>query len=134
MDTFHYVVIAVATVALIIMFIVMGVFISKNNVDTTYPPYVNTCPNYWMADASGNCVIPKETGTTGSKVPAINVPTDPNRPYMKTYGLDPSDTVVNFNDKGWATAGKSATCAKKAWATNYGILWDGISNYNGDCK
>jgi hypothetical protein len=136
MDMFYYIVIGVATVALIIMFIIMGVFISRNNVDTTYPPYTNACPNYWMADASGNCYIPKKTGTAATGIAdPINIGTyTPNDPkYTKTFGLDPGNTYLNFNDKGWATAGKSATCAKKAWANHYGILWDGISNYNGSC-
>lgn len=131
MDSFYYIVVGVATVALIIMFIVMGVFISKNNVDTTYPPYTNTCPNYWMADASGNCYIPeKKNGLSGINTGTYN----PSAALDKyTYGLDASKTYLNFNDKGWATADKSATCAKKTWAKQYGILWDGVSNYNGSC-
>ena len=84
-----------------------------------------------MADASNNCYIP-QVSSTGS--PAINVGSyTTNDAKYTTYGLDAGKTYLNFNDKGWATAGKSATCAKKAWAKHYEILWDGVSNYNGTC-
>jgi hypothetical protein len=136
MDIFYSIVLGIATLALIIMFIVMGVLISKNNATTTYPPYVNTCPNYWMSDASGNCYIPQPTGTAAAPTPAVNIGNfkpnaDSQKPKMA--GLNASHTYINFNDKAWATLGKSATCAKKTWAVGNQILCDGISNYNGSC-
>jgi hypothetical protein len=29
----------------------------------------------------------------------------------------------------WTNSGKTAICAKREWANNAGILWDGVSNY-----
>jgi hypothetical protein len=37
---------------------------------------------------------------------------------------------VLMTDELWAAGGKSARCAKKAWANRYGFTWDGVSNYN----
>jgi len=134
MDRFQSIVITLAIVALIIMFIVVGVMLTQNSSNTTFPPYTNACPNYWATDNSGNCFIPQ--GTTAG---TFGVNTG-DRSFAKTgtnatYGLDSTKTYINFNDSGWANNGaKSVTCAKSTWANSHGILWDGISNFNGNCK
>jgi hypothetical protein len=52
-----------------------------------------------------------------------------------TYGLNKTKSEINFNDPAWtSTTAKSATCAKSLWAQQQSILWDGISNFNGNCK
>jgi len=43
--------------------------------------------------------------------------------------------LLNGNDASWnalpGLSGLTPKCAKKQWANNYGIEWDGITNYNG---
>lgn len=124
MDSFHYSVLAIALVALIIMFIIVGVMISMNNQNTTYPPIVNDCPNFWSKDGNGNCIIPIST--------SVNYP-------ITTISADlpgKTTTYIDFRNDGWArySGATSAVCAKKNWAVLNGVLWDGISNYNGVCK
>ena len=42
---------------------------------------------------------------------------------------DASNGIL-MTDELWAAGGKSARCAKKAWANKFGFTWDGVSNYN----
>jgi hypothetical protein len=136
MDKFHYIVITIAIIVLIVMFVIVGVMISKNNQSTTFPPYVNACPNYWNMDSSGNCYIPQKSGSD----PAVNVGTLPMNATaplsVTTYGLDPSKTYINFHDPAWANNNikGGSICAKANWANQRGILWDGVSNFNGNCR
>jgi hypothetical protein len=41
--------------------------------------------------------------------------------------------TLNGNDASWNTLYPSLTprCAKRKWAINNGIVWDGVTNYNG---
>jgi hypothetical protein len=43
---------------------------------------------------------------------------------------DRTNDGVLMTDELWAAGGKSARCAKKAWANRFGFTWDGVSNYN----
>lgn len=40
-------------------------------------------------------------------------------------------STIDFTNDAWAgSGGLSSTCAKKKWADNWGITWDGITNTN----
>ena len=39
-------------------------------------------------------------------------------------------STINFADDAWSSQGQTAICAKKKWAVNWGISWDGVTNYN----
>ena len=42
-----------------------------------------------------------------------------------------NNNELSISDTEWQTSdGLSAKCAKKLWANNNNIVWDGISNYN----
>lgn len=109
MDTFHKVVIFVSIFVLFSMLISVAMLLDKGNNTTVYPPSALTCPDYWTETKDG-C----QPGTLNN---------------------DPSHGTINFEDRSgdWANGlgGMSNTCAKKSWANNNGVLWDGISNYNG---
>ena len=120
MDSFHYSVLGIALVMLIIMFIIVGVMLSRNKVSIIYPPYANDCPNYWSMNSDGKCIV-----STGI-----------NKPSGDTAALPGiSSGSVDFKNQGWGTysGATSAICAKKKWAVDKGVLWDGVSNYNGTC-
>jgi len=121
MDSFHYSVLGIALVMLIIMFIIVGVMISRNKVSVIYPPYANDCPNYWSMDSDGKCIT--QASGVNSVTIAENIP-------------GKSGNSIDFKNAGWGTynGATSAICAKKKWALDNGVLWDGVSNYNGTCK
>ena len=40
-------------------------------------------------------------------------------------------STIDFTNDAWAgSSGMTSTCAKKKWANNWGITWDGITNTN----
>jgi hypothetical protein len=136
MDNFYYIVRSIAGVVLVIVFVVVGIMMSYNNVSTVFPPHTNMCPNYWTMNSNGNCIIPNTpTGiNVGDGYTKITTEKNTDRFGSQTFGLDSAKASINFDDAGWAAnSSKSATCAKSTWAKNHSILWDGISNYNGKC-
>ena len=50
-------------------------------------------------------------------------------PFSVRNKADASNGIV-MTDELWSAGGKSARCAKKAWANRFGFNWDGVSNYN----
>jgi len=136
MDIFYIVVISIAAVLLILILTYIGILMKQTKgANTAYPPVQATCPDYWdyITDTS-SCVIPSSTEkNVGSIYGNVNA----NRPLIlnstNTFGLKTSGTnaVIKFTDSGWISKGKSAVCGQRDWANTYGIVWDGVSNYNG---
>jgi hypothetical protein len=133
METFHIIVISVATIILLLILIFIGILLSKGNQNLAWPPSYGICPDYWMHDLSNNkCIIPK------FEPDAINIGNmyDPSTKQLKDsvidtpgYSYDMSGTVltqyIDFSDNLW-----ESTCDKKKWCNTHNIVWDGISNYN----
>ena len=128
MDSFQKIVLAIATVILILILTIIGVMLSKYKNKVTYPPVANTCPDYWKISTDGlSCSLPTSS--------AVNVGSIYNSDgslaisSADTYGYDSTKNTINFTDGGWSTS-KSAVCAQKDWTGTYNIIWDGVSNYN----
>ena len=121
MDIFYIIVLSIASIILILLLTYVGINMKSSiNSSTTFPPTKSTCPDYWVADNSG-CKIPADT--------ARNAPTSIN-----STGLPGYDSVrgsINFSDAGWSVGGMASVCAQKKWANQSGIVWDGVTNYNG---
>ena len=49
-----------------------------------------------------------------------------NTRKLGTFGNE----LIDFSSNDWGV-GASAICKKKIWASQYGLVWDGITNYNG---
>lgn len=134
MEIFHFTVLTVAIIFFIIIIISFSILLSykKNNI-TTYPPSMNTCPDYWQVatDVSG-CIIP-DSGINVGNLQKINADSIGN-----TYNLTrlphtsiKGNNVINFSDSSWESAYSSTNrCALKTWSNQNNIVWDGISNYN----
>lgn len=124
------IVLAIATLVLIVILTMIGIAINKLKNTATYPPIANNCPDYWDASGVGICRIPSSNkknvgtiyGADGMVVSGFSSP--------PTYGYTAgASATIDFNNQGWLS-NKSATCNKQIWAKKYGIIWDGISNYN----
>jgi hypothetical protein len=132
METFHIIVLSVATVALILILIFVGVLLSKGDTNAAFPPSYGMCPDYWEIDASSNkCLIPNIQTTKlniGNMYDTDETLKDAIT-YTPGYGYDISNNVItqyiDFSDPKW-----KGQCDKKKWANENGIVWDGISNYN----
>ena len=99
-------------VFLILTLIVVGycMTLSKNQ---EYPPAIADCPDYYSLDASGHCNIGKTISGTNSIC-----------------------NNENFNQNKYTKSGTdfdSGLCAKKLWANDCDVKWDGITNNEALC-
>ena len=126
---FHVIVLTVATVILILVLTVIGVLMTKKNTTVAYPPAYNTCPDYWTVATDGSsCILPTAASSlnvgsmytsAGTLVPGIISTPGYN------YDASNNQATINFSNSGW-----TGVCSMQSWANNYGIVWDGVSNYN----
>ena len=69
MDIFHILTLTIAIIIFSILFIYTAVQMSKQK--TLYAPIISNCPDLWVPDSSGNCIIPQDSksniGTLTSK-------------------------------------------------------------------
>ena len=116
MDIFYKIVLMVALVILILILVTVGSLINSDG-SNVYPPNALKCPDYWV-DVSGGC---RSQGVNDASLNSpINFDDSSASNYYQTMDGNNSDVYV----------GLSSTCAKRKWAIDNNILWDGISNYN----
>ena len=108
METFQKIVLYSAIIILIVVLIIIGVAFSyaKNE---QWPPLLPECPDYWIADGSGNntqCINVKDLGTC---------PAQQGKKHQ----------IMNFNSDNFT--GDNGDCAKYTWANKCKVSWDGIT-------
>ncbi len=149
MESFYWIVLVIATIALIGALTYVGVLMTYyTKKDVTYPPTASSCPDFWTVSDSNpaKCNIPaggvagiKNTGSIYTRTlgsdgkPTNDSQGNPlftlNLTSANTHGLDATNNAVDFSDVKWGV-GSGAICAKHAWANQNGLIWDGVSNYN----
>ena len=132
METFHLVVLSVATVLLILVLIFIGLLMDKGDKNLAYPPSYGTCPDYWTLSTDGSkCIIPTFQNNINVGSMYDNNTEQLTQYVVQTPGFsyDMSNNIVtnyiDFNNAGW-----TGMCSKKEWANMLGVVWDGVSNYN----
>ena len=100
MDSFYTIVVGIAVVFLLLCLIVVGIALQKESEDEEYPKLQAKCPDGWEVDGDG-CVL------NSLNQGALTV--------TGTY------TDVSFG---------TTICDKHKWASDNGVIWDGVSNYN----
>jgi hypothetical protein len=131
MDIFYIIVLTIAAVLLILILTYVGLTINSVKASAqAFPPTSATCPDYWdvsRTDAS-LCVIPnvgfKNAGSIYDNTGSLAL-----KPKT-TFGYDSRGKTIDFTNAAWDGTGVTTLCAKKQWANNYGIVWDGVSNTN----
>ena len=121
METFYVIVLVVAVIMLVIVLAIFGVMMQHQNNQTVYPPTSNRCPDYWTYE-NGVCSKPSSSinvGIYSTKTLDGSLP-----PYSS------NGTTFDPANNQWSLSGKSVVCAQRDWATQSGIVWDGVSNYN----
>jgi len=108
MEGFQKIVLIIAIIVLIVTLVFIGMVLVSSNGET-WPPLVPDCPDWWIADGSGNNTM------------CINV---------KDLGVCPAQSgqkhqVMNFNTSMFT--GDNGACAKYTWANNCKVSWDGIT-------
>ena len=108
MEGFQKIVLIIAIIVLIITLVVMGIALSSATKET-WPPLVPDCPDWWIADGSGNnsrCINVKDLGTCSAQ-------------------SGKKHQTMNFNLPSFT--GSDGACAKYTWASNCDVTWDGIT-------
>ena len=129
MDSFQITVLAIAAIVLIIILSIVGITLGKLKNKIVYPPIANQCPDYWRVAADNvSCQIPLKGNlnagniyNSSGSVSFTNTNTVP--------GYYDASNIINFTDPGWML-NNSSVCNQKLWATQYGVVWDGVTNYN----
>jgi hypothetical protein len=103
MDQFFLTVLIVAAVVLILCLIGIGILMRYQHTGDSYPPHAANCPDFWVSDSNGGCKAPTPSKNTGTN----------NTTTLSSQML------------------QSDICTQRKWATSKGIIWDGVSNYNG---
>ena len=130
---FYITVLLIAILLLILILTYIGIIINNQGSDSQFPPLANTCPDYWVTDSSF-CYVPKtnekNTGIIYDEKKKIKLNKKNTFGYNELKSGSNIIPRIDFNAMDWTSTGTSTICAKKQWANNYGIIWDGVSNFN----
>jgi hypothetical protein len=105
MASFQNVILGIAVVIFVICLILIFISLKNEQKNMTWPPYVPSCPDYWVDVSGNNCLNPKNLGTCS--LTSMNF-----------------DTLVGEDGSSNVTA---ANCAKYKWANQCGLAWEGIT-------
>lgn len=138
MDSFYIIVLSIAVIFLIIILTYIGlVLIRSENSSVAYPPVKNDCPDYWMfAPDSSYCMIPANTKPNKGTLYDINGIMKINA--TNTPGFSGNVAIVNgqpvagidFTASSWNNSGLTSICSQQKWSKTWGVMIDGVSNYN----
>ena len=108
MEGFQKIVLIIAIIVLIVTLVIMGLALGTSSAET-WPPLVSDCPDWWIADGSGNnskCINVKDLGVC---------PAQEGKKHQN----------MSFNLP--AFTGSNEMCAKYTWANKCNVTWDGIT-------
>jgi hypothetical protein len=142
MDSFYWIVLAIAVVFLIIGLPAVSMMLRHEDTEAVFPKSHAPCPDGWK-EKDGKCYL-KDDGTTSGDFPvafdSMNYGTQVGTNYAYLESSMPSGITkeqimgaidLGQNTHGFITFNPDATrCQKKAWADHHKIRWDGITNYN----
>ena len=130
----------VTTLFCLLVALTITAIVLKTNMSGSYPPKVDSCPDYWYnsyydIDSSNNSVSTC-SGTTYGCCPDNKTPksddTGSSCPASKCYnvknlgkGGDMCNREMDFS--------KFSICQKQSWAKGCNITWDGITNIPSGC-
>ena len=141
MEPFYLIVLAIATIVLILLLTFIGSLMNKKNSKDIFPPVSNSCPDGWTHDAPNNACLFGTTnmgyqtdGTVNTASTLITAIDNFNTTKDISYKTDGTVTGIKLDPVGsnpiWTVTGFTSTCAQKSWSNQNSILWDGVSNYN----
>jgi hypothetical protein len=132
-DSFYLIVLSVATIILILVLGFMGWMLSHQKDEIKFPQVTISCPDFWDLSANNECIQPasgkfnRGADDSLTKYRALGSATNADVPGV----VSSNGNKIGFesSDAGWGT-GSSATCNKRKWANDNGILWDSVTNVN----
>ena len=124
MESFHFAVLAIASVIFIIVLTTIGVIMQKGSKSGTFPPMASNCPDGWTESSS---IVGEDITYTCTAPPATVLPVAVTGVTDITIGAwtaANTDKTITYSDK------TTSICDKQKWADKNSIVWDGVSNYN----
>jgi hypothetical protein len=123
LGNYNKTVLVVASVLLIFGLVIIGFFITSTQKNSTYPPVIGDCPDYWDVGYDSNkkkiCTNRRSINSGLASPPAAAA--DDCRAYP----------VALFSASG--TSDNDIICEKNKWAKRCNIHWDGITNNSQAC-
>lgn len=110
---FYKIVGTIAVVILIIALAIIGTTLADSNKNLKYPPTISDCPDSYVKDLETNLCI------------AINDVADEDKCGSEDF------TTSDYSYPGIGRS--SGMCAKKLWAKECMVDWDGITNNTDIC-
>lgn len=130
---YYYIIVALVAIVFFIAIVVYMNYSITTKKSSVYPPIANTCPDFWLVDMSGNCIVPSLTVLDGNRGTFTKQLASKSPQTFGYVDLSGGTEVIDFNHVNWGSLGSSTLCNKNKWANTYGIAWDGVSNYTGKC-
>lgn len=125
---FYTIVVLIAIVLLVLGLTIIGMTLAKRNSTNPFPEYQTSCPDFWTLNDKGLCVpSPLNTPSPSKYYKLVDI--KHNGIVFDNIAKPANIVSLDPSENSW-----TSTCDKTKWATNNGILWDGISNYNGCTK
>ena len=120
MSGFNKTVLLIASVLLILALIIIGFVIVKNVQNSSYPPIISDCPDYWDVsyDSNKNKICRSNSINTGVAANSSNNCRNYPVELFKASGTSTNDMI----------------CEKSNWAKKCNIQWDGITNNSKACS
>ena len=97
--------------------------------DSKFPPFETSCPTYYTLDTSGNSCKINSIYDSGN---ANNSPFDTQNPVAANLSSNCTNVPLSqFYQNNYSDS--DTLCAKKKWANNCSIFWDGVTNNSNAC-
>ena len=111
---FYKSILILAVLSLIIILSIFGVILSNMSKTQIYPANISKCPDYYSL-SSGSCISNNTLYSKSNESSCKYL--DYKSEYFNAPGVGPN----------------SGVCAKKKWANECGVSWDGITNNSNIC-
>ena len=144
MDNFYWIVLTLASLVLICLLSFIGCTMANQKKGTKYPTATTTCPDNWIpvkdSDNKVYCQQPSGFNKGNDSLTSyIGKSGNPGYTALKgdgtkagtngSNGFTGNNGLLNFNADEWGKDG-NPVCAKRKWATDYGVKWDSVENAN----
>ena len=126
--SFYSIVVLIAVIILMLTLIWLGIEITKAKEEKDFPPSRPMCPDYWKQLNATTCEIPTSRHPNNK-----GIFTDDGTGLIIGSDNTPGwlgNNEIDMTDAGRKTEGVGDVCAKRSWANEFGIVWDGVSNFN----
>ncbi len=144
LGAFQNTALGLSTLILIICLIVVAIVLMNTKSNGTYPPTVDSCPDYWTTSNYLNPDVDKCKDTEFGCCSDYSTPktdADGTNCPVKCYNSHQLGTISSTctsipTEMDFSTdvyTGSSAVCNKQTWAKQCDITWDGITNVSNAC-